>query len=154
MNIIAASNQVIITAILRECTPVTEAEFLFEFRFPGGKIRYGTASLVTFKDNDSPVTFLVDIEGYAFLEKDQAELSIYHFPAGYLAVQALYQALALNQTSDSVMSLKSKIAGAVTCNLVYRGLVYCTEEAVYYPYNPIEGQFETIEKEAKNYKTR
>lgn len=153
MNIIAANSQVTITAILRECTPVTEAEFLFEFRFPGGKIKYGTASLVTFKDNDSPVSFVVDMEGYSFSEKDQAELSIYHFPAGYLAVQALYQALALSQTADGVMSLKAKITG-VTFNLVYRGLVYCTAETVYFPYNPIEGEFETIEKEAKIYKTR
>ena len=154
MNIIVTGNSITIQAIIRECIPVNEEKFLFEFRFPGGKLRYGTASAVTFVDNDAPVTFAVLMDIHSFTEKEQAELSIYHFPAGYGAAMAYYTQLQTSQTADGAMSLKTKINGAVDFDLVYRGLVYCTNETVYYPYNPISDAFETIEKTAKTYKTR
>ena len=154
MNIIITGSNIDIQAVIRECTPVNEEKFLFEFRFPGGKLRYGTASAVTYTDNDTPVTFAVIMDTHTFVEKEQAELSIYHFPGGYGAAIAYYQALQTLQTSDTEMSLKTKINGALAFSLVYRGLVYCTNETVYYPYNPIEGDFETIEKAATIYKTR
>lgn len=155
MNVIQTGNSVSIEAVIRECTPIDSGVFLFEFRFPGGKIRYGTASDITYVDNDSPIDFTVAIEDHYFAEKEQAELSIYHFPGGVdMAVILHYRALAQSQTADGTMTLKTKINGAIAFDLVYRGLVYCTDETVYFPYNPIAEEFETIEKESINYKTR
>ena len=155
MNIIQTGNSITIQAVIRECTPVTINNFMLEFIFPGGKRWYAGLSSVTYVDADSPVTFEGELlGGNLFVEGDQANVNIYHFPVTITeALLILIADLQLNPVADNLLSLKTKLTG-YTFDLVYRGLIFCTAETVYYPYNPIDGEFTTIEKEAVNYKTR
>lgn len=161
MNIIAPGISFDLTAIIRKITITATSKFLYEFTEPGGKISIGDEGrgIVTYVDEDTPVVFPVIMTGSkSWTEKQKAQVNIYHLPNGITAaIIAAYTNLQASPSGDSSMSLAkvlNDLSPRPTFELVYMGLIFCTAETVYFPYNPIESEFETIEKDATIYKTR
>jgi len=160
MNIITPGISFDLTVIIRKIMVTETSKFLFEFTEPGGKIYIGAISrgLITYTDEDLPATFPVLMINKSWAEKERAQVNVYHLPNGLnAAITEAYTALETSPTGDGSMTLAkvlNDISPRPTFELIYKGLIFCTAETVYYPYNPIEGDFETIEKAATIYKTR
>jgi hypothetical protein len=166
MNIVTPGTIHQLTVILRETTVTDYQYYLVEFMFPGGKVRYGKVEDLTFPDADKPallqishITSIYPVTNTRLQlnEKDQCNVSVYTISqtTSYPGLVTKLTALENSPVGDSMVSLKQALDSiAVTSQLVYRGLVYCTAETVYYPYNPIKDEFETIEKPATIYKSR
>lgn len=161
MNVIAPGISFDLTVIIRKIMVTETSKFLFEFTEPGGKIYIGDLGrgVITYTDEDLPATFpVIMIGSKVWAEKDRAQVNVYHLPNGVTAaITEAYTALEASPTGDGSMSL-AKVLNDLTprpvFELIYKGMIFCTAETVYFPYNPIEGDYETIEKAATIYKTR
>jgi hypothetical protein len=145
-----------ITVILRENAGSSPSNYIIELQQSGGEMDYVLPDEMTIPDDrDKPYTFVFFKHLH---EKDQFIISIYYFKDGYTeAITTALDDLILSPQGDDMLSLKQAIDSLhpiPTCELVYRGQVYCTSETDYYPYAPIRDEFEVIEKDAFTYKTR
>ena len=72
-------------------------------------------------------------------------------------LETLLDSLELSPTGDAFLSLKAAIdlcSAPPTFALVYRGVLFCTDEDITFPYSPLEGHYDVIEKPKREYKTR